>query len=184
MSIAFPTPDPAILARRDEILRGLAPLVASEALIASEDERRAFETDGLTAYRRVPLAVVLPSTTAEVSAVMRFCHANGVKVVPRGAGTSLSGGAHRPGGRDHPRRRQDEPRARHRFREPHRAGAVRPHQSRHHRARSPMRASSTPPTRPPARLHHRRQHRDELGRRALPEVRRDHQQPPRRHAWC
>ena len=64
MSIAFPTPDPAILARRDEILRGLAPLVASEALIASEDERRAFETDGLTAYRRVPLAVVLPSTTA------------------------------------------------------------------------------------------------------------------------
>jgi len=93
MSIAFPTPDPAILARRDEILRGLAPLVASEALIASEDERRAFETDGLTAYRRVPLAVVLPSTTAEVSAVMRFCHDNGVKVVPRGAGTSLSGGA-------------------------------------------------------------------------------------------
>jgi glycolate oxidase len=93
MSIAFPTPDPAILARRDEILRGLAPLVAREALIASDDERRAFETDGLTAYRRVPLAVVLPSTTAEVSAVMRFCHDNGVKVVPRGAGTSLSGGA-------------------------------------------------------------------------------------------
>src|SRR5215208_1212949 len=93
MSIAFPTPDPAVLARRDEILRGLAPLVAREALIASDDERRAFETDGLTAYRRVPLAVVLPSTTAEVSAVMRFCHDNGVKVVPRGAGTSLSGGA-------------------------------------------------------------------------------------------
>src|SRR4051794_33419351 len=93
MSIAFPLPDQAILARRDEILRGLAPLVASEALIASEDERRAFETDGLTAYRRVPLAVVLPSTTAEVSAVMRFCRDSGVKVVPRGAGTSLSGGA-------------------------------------------------------------------------------------------
>jgi glycolate oxidase len=93
MSIAFPLPDQAILARRDEILRGLAPLVASEALIASEEERRAFETDGLTAYRRVPLAVVLPSTTAEVSAVMRFCHDNGVKIVPRGAGTSLAGGA-------------------------------------------------------------------------------------------
>src|SRR5215213_4426952 len=93
MSIAFPTPDPAILTRRDEILRGLAPFVAREALIDSDDERRAFETDGLTAYRRVPLAVVLPSTTAEVSAVMRFCRDNGVKVVPRGAGTSLSGGA-------------------------------------------------------------------------------------------
>ncbi|HEX8166707.1 MAG TPA: FAD-linked oxidase C-terminal domain-containing protein [Beijerinckiaceae bacterium] len=93
MSIAFPLPDAAILARRDEILRGLAPLVAPEALIVSEDERRAFETDGLTAYRRMPLAVVLPSTTGEVAAVMRFCHDNGVKVVARGAGTSLSGGA-------------------------------------------------------------------------------------------
>src|ERR1700712_4539599 len=93
MSIAFPEPDPGILARRDEIVAGLARLVAPEALIASEDERRAFETDGLTSYRRMPLAVVLPSSTAEVSAVMRFCQQNGVKVVPRGAGTSLAGGA-------------------------------------------------------------------------------------------
>jgi glycolate oxidase len=91
--IAFPEPDPAILARRDDILRGLAPLVAPEALIVTEDERRAFETDALTAYRKMPLAVVLPSTTAEVAAVMRFCHAHGVKVVARGAGTSLAGGA-------------------------------------------------------------------------------------------
>ncbi|HWI14118.1 MAG TPA: FAD-linked oxidase C-terminal domain-containing protein, partial [Burkholderiales bacterium] len=68
-------------------------LVAPEALVVSEDERRAFETDGLTAYRQMPLAVVLPSTTAEVAAVMAYCHANGVRVVPRGAGTSLSGGA-------------------------------------------------------------------------------------------
>src|SRR3954451_18080185 len=93
MSIAFPIPDEAILARRDEILRGLAPLVAPEALIVTEDERRAFETDGLTAYRKMPLAVVLPSTTEEVSATMRFCHENGVKVLARGAGTSLAGGA-------------------------------------------------------------------------------------------
>jgi glycolate oxidase len=93
MSIAFPLPDEAILSRRDEILRGLAGLVAPEALIVSEDERRAFETDGLTAYRKMPLAVVLPSSTEEVSAVMRFCHENGVKVVARGAGTSLAGGA-------------------------------------------------------------------------------------------
>jgi glycolate oxidase len=93
MSIAFPTPDAAILARRDAILQGLAPLVAPDALIVTEDERRAFETDALTAYRRMPLAVVLPSSTEEVSAVMRFCHANGVKVVARGAGTSLAGGA-------------------------------------------------------------------------------------------
>ncbi len=92
-AILFPEPDPAILARRDAILDGLARLLPFEALIAGENERRAFETDGLTAYRRMPLAVVLPRSTAEVSAVMRFCHEHGVKVVPRGAGTSLSGGA-------------------------------------------------------------------------------------------
>ncbi|MBV9077574.1 MAG: FAD-binding protein [Methylobacteriaceae bacterium] len=93
MSIAFPDPDPAILARREAILAGLSRLVAPEALVTSEDERRAFETDGLTAYRRLPLAVVLPSSTAEVAAVLAFCNREGVKVVPRGAGTSLAGGA-------------------------------------------------------------------------------------------
>ncbi|WP_132251923.1 FAD-linked oxidase C-terminal domain-containing protein [Methylobacterium segetis] len=93
MSIAFPAPDPEIVARREAIIEGLRPLVAAEALITSEDERRAFETDGLTAYRKMPLAVILPSTTEEVSAVMAYCHANGVRVVPRGAGTSLAGGA-------------------------------------------------------------------------------------------
>ncbi|AWN41084.1 FAD-linked oxidase C-terminal domain-containing protein [Methylobacterium durans] len=93
MSIAFPAPDPEIVARREAIIEGLRPLVAAEALITSEDERRAFETDGLTAYRKMPLAVILPSTTEEVSAVMAYCHRNGVRVVPRGAGTSLAGGA-------------------------------------------------------------------------------------------
>ena len=93
MSIAFPEPDPRVLARREAIVEGLRSLVAAEALVTSEDERRAFETDGFTAYRQMPLAVVLPSTTQEVSAVMAFCHANGVAVVARGAGTSLAGGA-------------------------------------------------------------------------------------------
>ncbi len=54
---------------------------------------RAFETDGLTAYRQMPLVVVLPETTAQVSDVLRYAYENGIKVVPRGAGTSLSGGA-------------------------------------------------------------------------------------------
>jgi glycolate oxidase len=93
MTIAFPKPDKDILLRRPDIIAGLARLVPGEALIVTEDERRAFETDGLTAYRQMPLAVVLPSSTAEVSAILRFCHENGVKVVPRGAGTSLCGGA-------------------------------------------------------------------------------------------
>ena len=93
MTIAFPTPDASVLLRRDAIISGLAKLLPSDALVTSEDERRAFETDALTAHRKMPLAVALPRTTEEVAAVLRFCHAEGVKVVPRGAGTSLAGGA-------------------------------------------------------------------------------------------
>ena len=92
-AIAFPLPDAKILGRRDQIVAGLAALVPPECLVVSEDERRAFETDALTAYRRLPLAVVLPRSTDETSKVMAYLHQEGVKVVPRGAGTSLSGGA-------------------------------------------------------------------------------------------
>jgi glycolate oxidase len=92
-AIAFPAPRADILARRDLILEGLAAILPPESLVTSEDERRAFETDAFTAYRRMPLAVALPRTTAEVSAVLAFCHQHGVPVVPRGAGTSLCGGA-------------------------------------------------------------------------------------------
>jgi glycolate dehydrogenase FAD-linked subunit len=89
----MPAPDAAIIARRDEIAAQLRGIVAADAVILPEDERRAYESDALTAYRQLPLLVVLPSTTAEVAAVLRFCKSAGVKVVPRGAGTSLSGGA-------------------------------------------------------------------------------------------
>ncbi len=92
-AIAFPQPKPEILAARATIIAGLAKLLPPECLVTAADERRAFETDGLAAYRRVPLAVALPRTTEEVSAVLAFCNAHGVPVVPRGAGTSLSGGA-------------------------------------------------------------------------------------------
>ena len=92
-AIAFPTLDRDVLRRRDAIVAGLGGLVAPECLITAEDARRAFETDALTSYRRLPLAVVLPRTTEEVSAVLKFCHAQQVFVVARGAGTSLSGGA-------------------------------------------------------------------------------------------
>jgi glycolate oxidase len=92
-AIAFPAPDAAILARRDQIIAGLSALVPAEALITSEDELRPYESDALTAFRKLPLAVVLPSTTAQVSAVLRYCAEAGVPVVPRGAGTSLVGGS-------------------------------------------------------------------------------------------
>jgi glycolate oxidase len=89
----MPPPDQTVIDRRAAIAAALQRLVAPDAVIVPEDERRAYETDGLTAYRQSPLLVVLPSTTAEVSAVLRYCQTEGIKVVPRGAGTSLSGGA-------------------------------------------------------------------------------------------
>src|SRR5919112_1061862 len=88
--IPMPRPDPAILAKRRHILDGLAALVPAEALIATEDERRAYETDAFTAYRELPLAVVLPTSTEEVAAILSFLNKEGVPVVPRGAGTSLA----------------------------------------------------------------------------------------------
>ncbi len=92
-AIRFPTPDATIIDRREAIIAGLAQLVPFDCLVTSENERRAYETDALTAYRRMPLAVVLPRTTEEVSAVMAYLHNAGVKVVARGAGTGLAGGA-------------------------------------------------------------------------------------------
>jgi len=88
----MPAPDPAILARRGELLARLRQAVPS-GVIEDEASRRAYEQDALTAYRQLPLLVVLPSSTEEVAAVLRICSSMGVKVVPRGAGTSLSGGA-------------------------------------------------------------------------------------------
>ncbi|MEO0618282.1 MAG: FAD-linked oxidase C-terminal domain-containing protein [Pseudomonadota bacterium] len=85
--------DPIVVARRREIIEGLSALVDADALIADEDGRRAFDTDAFTAYRRMPLAVVLPSTTKQVSDVLAFCHERGIRLIPRGAGTSLCGGA-------------------------------------------------------------------------------------------
>jgi glycolate oxidase len=89
----MPIPDAAVILRRDEIAAALRTIVPGDGVIVSEPLRRAYESDGLTAYRQPPLVVVLPSTVAQVAAVLRYCQAEGVKVVPRGAGTSLSGGA-------------------------------------------------------------------------------------------
>jgi len=89
----MPAPNQTVIARRDEIAAALRRIVAGEGVIVSEPERRAYESDGLTAYHQPPLVVVLPSTVAEVAAVLRYCKSEGIKLVPRGAGTSLSGGA-------------------------------------------------------------------------------------------
>lgn len=91
--VQLPVPDAAIIARRESIVADLAALIGYEQIISDDDGRRAYETDALTAYKRMPLAVVLPRSTEEVSKVLRYCGDNGIKVVARGAGTSLCGGA-------------------------------------------------------------------------------------------
>ena len=93
MSVKMPPIDEALMMRRDEIVAALRAIVPGEGVIDGEREMRPFESDGLTAYRQLPMVVVLPSTTQQVSDVLRYCHENSIKVVPRGAGTSLSGGA-------------------------------------------------------------------------------------------
>ncbi len=89
----MPKPNPTILARKSQLLDRLASFLPREALIHDPAETRAYECDGLTAYKCPPLAVVLPASTAEVSETLKICNDMGVPVVPRGAGTSLAGGA-------------------------------------------------------------------------------------------
>jgi glycolate dehydrogenase FAD-linked subunit len=93
MPLQMPESDSTVLARRERIVAALRGIVPGEGVIASEREMRPFESDGLTAYRQPPMVVVLPETTEQVAQVLRYCHEEGIKVVPRGAGTSLSGGA-------------------------------------------------------------------------------------------
>src|SRR6201987_2568208 len=93
MAILMPQPDAAIIARRAEIVAALRAIVPGEGVISSEAEMRPYESDGLMAYRQPPMVVVLPDTTEQVSRVLKYCFDQGIKVVPRGAGTSLSGGA-------------------------------------------------------------------------------------------
>ena len=89
----MPRPNPAILSNRTSILARLRAILPHDSVIGAPAETRAYECDALSAYACLPLAVVLPRSTAEVSAVLAACSAMGVPVVPRGAGTSLAGGA-------------------------------------------------------------------------------------------
>lgn len=91
--LKMPDLDEGAIARRLSIADDLRAIVPGEGVIVDEDERRPYESDGLTAYRTMPLVVVLPETVEQVAEVLKYCKAHGIKVVPRGAGTSLSGGA-------------------------------------------------------------------------------------------
>ncbi|MCU9836162.1 FAD-binding protein [Ruegeria sp. WL0004] len=89
----MPTPNPTVLAKKPRLVQRLRQVLPADAVIDDLSETRAYECDALTAYRCPPLLAVLPSSTQQVSDVLRICHEEGVPVVPRGSGTSLAGGA-------------------------------------------------------------------------------------------
>jgi len=91
--LAMPKPDDATMRRREEIVADMRIIVPGEGVVDAANAMRAFESDGLTAYRQLPLVVVLPETVAQVSRVLKYCNDRNIRVVPRGSGTSLSGGA-------------------------------------------------------------------------------------------
>ena len=92
-TIAMPEPKRAVLSRKDQIVAALTEALGADCVISAEAETRAYECDGLTAYRCPPMAVVLPYTTEGVAEALKICHRFEVPVIPRGAGTSLAGGA-------------------------------------------------------------------------------------------
>ena len=91
MSLQMPQADELVLNNKENIVLNLKKI--SNNVLFENEEITPYETDGLTAYKQKPIAVVLPETTEEVSEVLKYCFENNVKVVPRGAGTGLSGGA-------------------------------------------------------------------------------------------
>jgi len=92
-NIVLPKIDQSIIERKKYIFSKLKKLTATENFLSHEAEIKPYETDALTAYKQTPLGVILPESTEEVSNILKFCYQENIKVVPRGAGTGLSGGA-------------------------------------------------------------------------------------------
>jgi glycolate oxidase len=90
--LGLPEPDERVLSRRAEIVRALAAIVP-DGVASDEASLTAFDRDALTAYGQKPLVCVLPQTVEQVSKVLAYAKAENIRIVPRGAGTSLSGGA-------------------------------------------------------------------------------------------
>ena len=92
-TLQMPKVEKSIISNRNEIVSDLEKIVKSENILSDKDELRPYETDALAAYTQSPMLVVLPETVKEVSEVLKYCNENKIIVVPRGAGTGLSGGA-------------------------------------------------------------------------------------------
>ena len=92
-SLQMPKVQKSIISNRDKIASDIGKILKKENILFHDDEIRPYETDALTAYRQTPLLVVLPETIEEVSLILKYCNKNKIKIVPRGAGTGLSGGS-------------------------------------------------------------------------------------------
>ena len=92
-NLVMPKIDRKLIARKVDVVTDLKKIIKTENIIHHEDETRPFETDALSAYKKKPLIVVFPENTKEVSEILSYCNKNKIKVVPRGAGTGLSGGS-------------------------------------------------------------------------------------------
>ena len=93
MELALPKIDQNTIDNKNSIVKNLCKLTNPENVLSHADEIKPYETDALAAYTQTPLAVVLPENTDEVSEILKYCHKENIKVIPRGAGTGLSGGA-------------------------------------------------------------------------------------------
>ena len=91
--LAMPKIDRKLFQKKEFITSSLKKIINPQNVLDHEDEIRPFETDALSAYKQKPLVVVFPENTEEVSKVLNFCNKEKIKVVPRGSGTGLSGGA-------------------------------------------------------------------------------------------
>jgi|TARA_B110000881_G_C18560957_1_gene509814 glycolate oxidase len=92
-NLQMPKVEKSIISNKDKIVSDICKIVKEENILSHNDEIKPYETDALAAYKQTPLVVVLPETIEEVSAVLKYCNENKIKVVPRGAGTGLSGGS-------------------------------------------------------------------------------------------
>ncbi len=89
----MPAAEPEILSQRDDLIAEFRGFLPTRQVIADTASLRAYDCDALTAYRQMPMVVVLPDTVADVSKILAICNRRNIKVVARGAGTSVSGGA-------------------------------------------------------------------------------------------
>jgi glycolate oxidase len=92
-TLVMPQIDQSVLNDREKIVRDLKRFTNPINIISDPEGITPYETDALSAYIQKPMVVVLPENTTEVSNILKYCHENNIKIVPRGSGTGLSGGA-------------------------------------------------------------------------------------------